>query len=134
MHVVPFSPPPKIDPGLMAQAKDANSAFSRAVLRWLLDGAAFWLLDGDGETPTAVTEKTKSTRADYDEIAAWLTDQTEGGNAGDLLRRLRKDGLDSSEKLNTVVISKRAKTLGWELSKGTHGKRWLNPPSKQLLL
>ena len=129
LHVVPFSHPPVVNTGLVNEARNPHSAFCRAALRWLLDGAAFWLLDGDGETPTAVTETTKVTRADFDAVAAWLTDHGEAGTAGEQLGRLRAAGLDSGEKVTPEKVSRRAKKLGWKAAgKRTNRGVVLNPP------
>ena len=131
VHTVPFQAPPKVDPDLIERVADPGSVECQAALWWLLQGAAFWLADGFGDLPEAISDASREARKEYDEVAAWLSEQTEGGSASDLLERMRADGLDEREKYTASGFGRRARKLGWTRSR-TSDARYLSPPQNGL--
>ena len=131
VHTIRFVAPPKSDPDLIERVKDPESAECQSALWWCLQGASFWLADGFGDLPEAIGAASREARQEYDEVAAWLSEQTEGGSAGELLERMRADGLDEREKYSVQWVGRKALKLGWTRSR-TGSKRVLSPPQNGL--
>ena len=127
VHTVPFQAPAKSDPDLIERVADPGSVECQEALWWCLQGAAFWLADGFGELPEVVGAASRGARQEYDEVAAWLSEQTEGGSASELLERMRADGLDEHQKYSVQWVGRKARKLGWTPTK-SGSKRFLSPP------
>ena len=127
VHTVPFQAPAKSDPDLIERVADPGSVECQGALWWCLQGAAFWLADGFGELPEAIGAASRAAREEYDAAAAWLSEQTEGGSASQLLERMRADGLDEHEKYSVQWVGRKAKKLGWTSTK-SGSTRSLSPP------
>ena len=113
LKVCPFVKPKNINPDLIERAKDPASAEARSALLWLLEGASEFLKKGGiGDTPSAALMATETAQAGYDEVAAWLNQETEGGTGSELLGKMQKDGVDTG-KSTASTISRRARKLGF---------------------
>ena len=127
VHTVPFQAPPETDSGLIERVADPGSVECQGAVWWCLQGAAFWLADDFGDLPEAIGAATSQARQEYDEVADWLSEQTEGGSASELLEKMRADGLDEREKYSVQWVGRKARKLGWN-SKKSGSKRLLSPP------